>query len=166
MHYGKPHILLNAVGLTGGSGAGGEVAQPANAMDFSSVEELTFQIALTGVTGTPTTWSLSAKFQLCMPHISGNQYVVENWFDLQAEQASKLIVEGVGFYRAAHTPPTGGAAGVIADNTDTAPSPSAPLVVQRTIRYFGHAARVLLAPSFTGGSSPAITTTVVCVEKG
>ena len=83
------------------------------------------------------------------------------WFDLQPENIANNVVEKVGWYGAAHTPPVGGASGIIASNGD-----AFPVCVQRTIRNFGLRVRLMFDPQTTGGTNPLIRAAIWMHGKG
>ncbi|QNJ57748.1 hypothetical protein KNV22_gp28 [Gordonia phage Love] len=169
--HGKTHILLSEHYTIKPSGTPGEflwngkpvdLVQPSNPVDFGSyADELTWILAVQGVTGSPTAWSLGAKFQYCQPNTSGYQYTNSRWFDLQAENVATNVVEGVGFYGGPNSAPVGGAFGVVAKFGDTVP-----VTVQRTIRNFGLRCRVALDLSISGGTDPGIKVSLTAMAKG
>lgn len=163
MTYSKTHLLLGSdtVGIAASDSPIPRFFPP-NQMDFPHAQFLTFTISVTGVSGAPTTWDLNAKFQLCQINTDGLHLSNPVWYDLQTEQVESIVTEGVGWYGGAHTPPVGGAYGLIADETD-----AFPLTVSRTLALgFGMRARVLTNPVFTGGASPRILLSVTLTEKG
>lgn len=164
MTYSKSHVLLaeDVMGLKADSDSPTPRFFPPNQMDFPHARELTFVLSVAGVSGSPSAWSLNAKFQFCQINTTGSYMTAPRWFDLQTEQVSKLVAEGVGWYGGAHTTPVGGAFGLVADNTDTLP-----LTVSRTlIGGFGMRVRLLTSPAFTGGTNPRLRLGVTLIEKG
>lgn len=164
----RPHILIHGKGMNAAGTGDAELAQPANAPQWMLYcEAVTFIVAVTGVTGSPSAWSLGCKFQLIHPdaYDTVNDYslATEYWSDLTVAKLD-MIDEGVGWYGPNKTPPLGGAAGIIADQTDTI-STTAPVIVSRTIRPGARQARIVFSPAFTGGTSPTITTQVVAIPK-
>ncbi len=130
--------------------------QPINPVDLgANSSEVSFVIACFGPQGSPTTWSLGAKFQFCLPHDNSFQHSRELWFDLDAANVAGCIVEQCGFAGPGETAPTDGSFGVVARNGSGASS-SSPVIVQRTIRHFGLRVRVALDLQFTGGTDPGI----------
>lgn len=161
MKISRSSVLLHAGAINAAGTGAVEQNQPANQIDWGWADEVTFIVDVQSVQGVPTDWSLTGKFQFCMPDTTGAGYSAERWFDLQAEQVSKCIVEGVGWYGGASAAPVGAAVGTIAKLGDTLP-----LTVQRTIRNFGLRTRILLVPTFTGGTTPTVTCSVMAVAKG
>lgn len=165
MTFGKTHNLVSSgVGThyLKPTGTPVPLIQPPNPMDFGSyADELTWQIRVASVVGAPTAWSLGAKFQVCTPNTSGNQYQFPEWFDLDELQVQHCIVEGVGWYAAGNTPPTGGAFGTIATQ-----AAALPLRAQRTIRNFGLRCRVALDLQMTGGTDPGLRVDINVHAKG
>lgn len=161
MKTSRSSVLVHAGAINAAGTSQVEQTQPPNRIDWDWADEVTFQVDVQSVQGSPTTWSLTAKFQFCMSDTTGAGYSTERWFDLQPEQVQKCIVEGVGWYGGAATAPTGVAAGIIAQNGDTLP-----ITVQRTIRNFGARTRVLLVPTFADGTNPTVTCSVMAVAKG
>lgn len=139
----RPIILLS------GNNIATNQPLPGNSVDLGYAEEVTFIIDVQAINGAPTTASLKAKFQFCLPHVEGEQFVKERWFDLETVQVDNLIVDGADFPNP------------LADKTTTLPK-----TIQRTIKGFGYRTRVLLEPSFTGGTSPSFKITSVMIPKG
>lgn len=161
MKTSRSSVLVHAGPINAAGTSQVEQTQPPNRIDWDWADEVTFQIDVQSVQGTPTDWALTAKFQFCMSDTTGAGYSTERWFDLQTEQVAQCIVEQIGWYGGASTAPTGAAVGTIAKLGDTLP-----LTVQRTIRSFGARVRVLLVPTFTGGTSPTVTCSVLAIAKG
>ena len=138
---------------------------PTNKPAWAVFDEITFVISVGTIFGAPTAWSVGAKLQFLQPHTYNYQFQQPRWFDLQPEQVENCIVEKCGFYGGAHTAPLDGSFGVIADNTDTAPSAASPITVQRTVKNFGHSARVVLNLSHTGGSTPRAGISITAIPK-
>lgn len=133
---------------------------PCNLPKWDWAKEITFQIRLSSsaITGSPTAWSLTAKFQKSFADSSNYLDTTPGWVDFDAYDVTNRIVGGQGWFTGAHSPPTGPAAGTIADNTDTLP-----IFVERTVIRPPGLCRVLLQPSFTGGTSPTLTVANVLV---
>lgn len=127
-----------------------ELAIPASDLDFTWAKELTYQIYVKQLNGAPTAATLTAKWQIFIP-ATGTfaQYTAGVWIDIEAAQLNKLLVEGADY-----------------------PSPLAteattfPIAFQRTITHFGYAARVVLTPTFTGGTTPSFSISALLVAKG
>lgn len=168
MAYAKAHILVAEGAFADDAtriitAAGDPIAniQPVNPVEFGAEgNEVTFQISVAAVVGSPSAWSLGAKFQYCLPHSTGYQYSAPVWFDLDADNVETNVVEGVGFYGPGQQPPVGGGFGIIADQTS-----SLRVTVQRTIKHFGRSVRVMLDPQFTGGTNPGLKATVIAIVK-
>jgi hypothetical protein len=154
-----------SAGLKFDDGGGYGLNFPTNKPDWSWADEITFVLSLVAINGAPTTWSVGAKLQFLQPHTYNFQFQRPVWFDVQPEQIDNCVVEKCGFYAGAHTAPLDGSFGVIADNTDTAPSAAAPITVQRTVKNFGQSARVVLNPTHTGGTSPRFGLSVTAILK-
>lgn len=130
--------------------------QPIVPVDLgSNSSEVTFTIGCFGATGSPTAWSLGAKFQFCLPHDDSFQYSKEIWFDLDEANVAGCIVEKAGFNGPGKTAPLNGGFGVIADQSSGA-TVNSPIIVQRTIKHFGLRVRVALDLQLTGGTDPGI----------
>lgn len=94
-----------------------------------------FTVAVYGVAGAPSAWSLTAKAQDVLMHDGAEwRYQTRRWFDLPGESL-----------------------GVIADQ-DT--SLTTPVIVTHDVTNFGSDVRLLLAPTFTGGTSPSLSVAV------
>lgn len=171
MSYSVPIPLLAAnlqdgsAGLKFDDGGGYGLNFPPNKPAWSIFDEITFVISIGTIYGSPTTWSVGAKFQLLQPHTTLYQFQQPRWFDLQPEQINRIVVEQCGFYGGTHDAPLDGGFGVIADNTDTAPTDSAQIIVQRTIKNFGALARVQLNLAHTGGINPRAAISVTAIPK-
>lgn len=164
----RPHILVHGKAINQAGTGDVELRQPANAPEWMLYSvALTYVVTVTGVTGSPTSWSLDCKFQLRQPDAQDatNDYMfaAENWFDLTPAQLD-LIDEGVGWYGPDKTPPLGGQAGTIADDTDS-PSVGSPIIVRRTIRPGGQLASLLFTPTLSGGTAPGISIHVVAIPQ-
>jgi hypothetical protein len=160
--FGQQLLPSDAAGFVMGSDSPIPRFQPTNQMEpGTEFDVVTFMVAVMSVAGTPTTWSLGCKFQYCIPHTANSFKTYPVWFDLQPENVTTNVVEGVGWYGAAHTKPVGGASGIIAGSGDTLP-----IVVQRSIRYFGLRVRLMFDPQTTGGTNPAIKTSIWMHGKG
>lgn len=171
MSYSVPIPLIAAnladgsAGLKFDDGGGYGLNYPPNKPAWAVFDEITFVISIGTIYGSPSAWSVGAKFQLLQPHTTLYQFQQPRWFDLQAEQVENCVVEKCGFYGGAHNAPLDGDFGVIGDNTDTAPTDAAPIVVQRTIRNFGALARVKLNLSHTGGTNPRAAISITAIPK-
>lgn len=111
--------------------------------------EITFIIDVQAVTGSPTSGTITAKVQSVIPHTTGNQYLTERLFDLDAVQKVNLTAEGEDW-----------------PNPICTDLSSFPITVQRTYFGFGHDLKLVLTPAFVGGTSPGFTYSVVQVVKG
>lgn len=138
-----------------------DVNQPPYPVDWTAYKELIWTLSVASVAGAPTAWSLGAKFQFAQPHSTGLRYQNPRWYDLQEENVFAHVLEGVGWYGGAHPQPIGGASGLVADQTDTLP-----ITVSRTIVNHPAGVRMVLAPSFTGGTSPALHISLTVTGKG
>lgn len=163
MSFSRTHVLLpeDNVGLKAGTDSPVPRFFPSSQMDFPHATYVTFHITVVGATGSPTSWSLGAKFQLCAPATTGIFEAVPRYYDMQPEQVATMVVEGVGWYGGSHAKPTGGDWGLIADQTDTGP-----ITVSRTVKLGAHQRiRVITNPQTAGGTSPAIQVGAVLQEK-
>jgi hypothetical protein len=81
--------------------------QPENPVDYSSGNRdgVRFSLDVLGTTGTADSWALNCKFQMGKWDTTGAGLSGFAWYDLQPEQVSKLILEGVDWY-AGVTPPS------------------------------------------------------------
>jgi hypothetical protein len=68
-------------------------------------------------------------------------------------------------YAGTHDAPLDGSFGIIADNTDTTPNSVTPITVQRTVKNFGHSARIVLNLAHTGGTSPRVGVSITAITK-
>lgn len=165
MLFGKTHNLVSSSPGSYYLKPGGvpiPLVQPPNPMDFGSyADALTWQVRIASVVGAPTSWSLRAKFQVCVPNTSGYQYEFPVWHDLDATQAARCIVEGVGWHTDGNPPPEGGKFGLIASETTPLP-----VMVQRTIRHFGLRCRLLFDLPMVGGTDPGLRIDVNVTAKG
>lgn len=152
-------------GLTFDTGGGYGLNHPMNKVDWSWADEIAFVISIGAISGSPTTWSVGAKLQFLQPHTVNFQFQQPRWFDLQPENIEHCIVEKCGFYAGAHDAPLDGSFGIIADNTDTAPTAAVPITVQRTVKNFGQAARVVLNLAHTGGTTPKASVSITAIPK-
>lgn len=173
MTHAKTHILIAEGAVADNAGyvlqANGPIAaiQPPNPVEFGAyADEVTFIISVAGVTGAPTSWSLGAKFQYCLPHTTGYQYQNPRWFDLQPENVETNVVEGVGWYGGNAQPPADGSYGTLATSAEGIDFAANPRTVKRTVRHFGHYVRVSLNPTFTGGTNPGLLVSMVAIPKG
>lgn len=123
---------------------------PASDLDFTWAKSLTFQIYVKQVNGAPTTATLTAKWQYLIPGTDTfAQFTQPRWIDYETTQITALLADGSNF-----------------------PNPLAnevtafPVGFQRTIRDFGYAARVVLTPAFTGGTSPSFSVSALLIAKG
>ena len=157
----KTHILISGdETVTATESDGGTLLTcPANQPEWGvTCDELLFEITVLAVNGSPSAWSLGVKFQRWVPTTKGMQYQYDSWVDLDAVALATDVKEGVGWYSGSHA--DGGTGyGTIADNNDTLP-----ITVKRTIGNFGLCARVVLLPSFTGGTSPSLSLSVNATE--
>jgi hypothetical protein len=171
MSYAVTIPLLGAQGADGSTalkfddGGGFGLNYPTNKPAWEIFDEITFVISVGVITGSPSAWSVGAKLQFLQPHTTNFQFQQPRWFDLQPEHINTCVVEKCGFYGGTHAAPLDGGFGVIADNTDTAPSAASPITVQRTVRNFGACARVVLNMSHTGGSTPRAGVSVSAILK-
>lgn len=164
MRHGKTHVLISSgSGLVQAATVKGIVplTAPASRVEFGRYDELTWIIGVEAVEGAPTAWSLGAKFQYRLDNTGGFIYSQPRWFDLAAENITSDVVEGVGWHGAGITAPTGGAFGVVADNSSTLPA-----TVKRTLRNFPLGVRIVLDPQFTGGTNPGLRVNVTVAAKG
>lgn len=164
--FSRTHVLISEK-FNGGIKPGGStpLIQPPNWVDWASMyEELTWTLSIEGVTGSPTSWSLGARFQYRQSH-SGAAYrfQVPRWYDLADEQIGTHVVEGVGWYGPGQADPVGGAAGVIATQ---ASSLTTPIVITRTIRHFPEGVRVALDLAVAGGTDPRVKVGLEVTGKG
>lgn len=128
--------------------------QPPNLVDFSVFDQLTWMLSIdSAATGTPTTWSLTAKFQYRQMHAGSTyRFQTPRWSDLSDEEIASHVVEGVGWYGPGQADP-GGSAGIIANESTSLASP---LTVRRTLRNFPTGVRLVLTVAQTGGTSAKI----------
>jgi len=152
-------------GIKFDDGGGFGLNYPTNKPDWAWADEITFAITILAVSGAPTTWSVGAKLQFMQPHTYNFQFQKPRHFDLQPEQVDTCVVEKCGFYTGLHTAPLDGDFGIIADNTDTPPTVTTPIQVQRTVRNFGQAARVKLNLTHTGGTDPRVGMSITAILK-
>lgn len=127
-------------------------------VDFSWADELIWYITVDSIVGTPTSGTLTAKFQLGTPH-TGNTQSTSTFplsgsmlMDLEASQVTNLIVDGADWPNP-----------VAAFNTDVDP----PITYKRSIRNFGSICNLQLdASTLSGGTNPAFRVSVVLIQKG
>lgn len=133
---------------------------PCNLPKWDWAKELTFQIRISSsaITGAPTAWSLTGKFQKSFTDSSNYLDTTPAWVDFDTYDVTNRIIGGQGWFTGAHAAPTGGAAGIVADQTDTLP-----IFAERTIIRPPSLCRLLLQPAFTGGTSPTLTVANVLV---
>jgi hypothetical protein len=108
------------------------LAQPANFTHAGSwARRARFTIAVYGVLGAPTAWSLGVKFQGVMLH-TGNTYRYQQrlWYDLATPAPEVIATE--------------------------ATSLTTPLVKTYDIATLGADIRAVFSPSFTGGTAPGL----------
>lgn len=160
---GKTHILIANVPdhYVDAAGVAVSLTQPANRMEFGAYgREVTWNLAVLGVTGTPTTWSLGVKVQDCLENTTGPQYGAPQWYDFDTLRTEFDVIEKAGWYGPGQTPPaSAGAYGLVATQASTLPVQVSRTIVVRNLRH-----RLALQPAFTGGTSPqlrlALTATV------
>lgn len=102
--YSNPGLLLHT--------------QPETLLDLTLAEEVTWLLTPLGIQGSADSWYLRTRFQLGQWNTTGYLFTAPNFSDLQAEQITKLITEGVDWYAGADRVPSA--------VTNLAPSPSAP----------------------------------------
>ena len=164
MPIGKTHVLISEYQAIKTDGSDALLIAPSNLVDFGAyASQVTFIISIARVSGDPSAWSLGARFEYGMASTDGWIYSQPRWFTLQPENIATNVVEGVGWGRGPHQPPTDGGFGIIADQSD---SLAEPITVQRTVRHFGQRVRLRLDPKFTGGTDPAIHATVLAIAGG
>lgn len=94
-----------------------------------------FTVAVYAVAGAPSAWSLSAKAQDVLMHDGSTwRYQSRRWFDLPDHDL-----------------------GVIATQ---ASSLTSPVLVTHEVTDFGSDVRLLLAPTFTGGTNPSLSVAI------
>lgn len=126
------------------------ITYPAHRLHLGDwANEVTFVVDIQSLSGAPSTASLTASIQAVMPHTTGNQYLNERVFALDATQLTNLTAEGEDW-----------------PNPVCTQASSFPVTVQRTYIGFGKDLRLTLTPSFTGGSSPAFVLSVLAHGKG
>lgn len=147
----KVSILLNQVNFgpsSTGAFNGGTVDLMPKA-DYSWADELTYYVQVTAVNGSPTSGTLTGKFQFGIPaSANGQQFSSVTLFDLDTNQKASLITEGEDW-------------GTIASFGS-----STPITVKRTIRGFGSICNLHLdASTLAGGTTPTFTVNVTLVAK-
>ena len=120
---------------------------PAARFDWTFADEVKWLVSVESVVGSPTAWSLDIDFQYAIPNTRGGRMEEPRWFTLDAASITADIAEGVTFGQW--------------KNGDTLPRAQ-----KRTIRNFGANMRILLKPSFTGGTDPGLRITVAAESKG
>lgn len=144
MIVGHSHILAAGESLTVATTF---PAHRMNVGDYAS--EVTFIVDVQALNGAPTSASLAAKVQGVMPHTTGYEMLNERLFDLDAAQAAALTADGQDWPAAVATEGS-----------------AFPVTIQRTYKGFGKDLRLVLTPSFSGGTSPAFVVSVVMHTKG
>jgi len=148
----KRSIILNAatLGPSSTGAANGGIIDLTPWTDYSWAKEITFYITVSGINGSPTGGTLTAKFQLGNPNVSGNQFSTTSLFDLDTAQKATLIVEGEDW-----------SSPVASYNS------SFPVTTKRTLQNFGSIANLHLdASGLTGGTNPTFTISVTLVAVG
>ncbi len=144
----RPKILMHAGLLRfDNTAAAYDLVIPESFVDFSehSPRGLTWTVDIQSVSGTVTTWTLNTKFQVAAMDVAGNGFSAFRWIDLQTEQVTKKISEGVAWYGGANAAP------IVAIHSNTLP-----VTVQRTIRDFGTLCRLSFNfTNVTGASAGA-----------
>lgn len=154
---GKTHIVLAGVSAHRLNATGGTVGLvfPANRVELAAEgDEVTWQIRVLDVAGSPTSWSLGVRFLDVIEHTTGPQYSTPEMVPYTALQTQYDVVEKVGWHRNAASPvipATAGDFGVVAQSGDTLPAQ-----VSRTVRVRSLRHKIELSPTFVGGTSPTL----------
>ena len=147
-----PVIILNAATLgpsSTGAASGGTI-DLLPWTDWSWATELTFYIIVTAINGSPSSGTLTAKFQLGGYDSINSQFTGQHLVDLDTAQKSTLISEGEDWGT------------ILSYNT----SVSTPVVVKRTITKFGSICNLHLdASGLSGGTNSTFTVTVMLTAK-
>lgn len=121
--------------------------QPEHPFDWGWATEAKWVLGVESVTGSPTTWSLAAKFEYCVPNLTGGRREEERWFEVDSTTLAVDVAEGINF------------------NTFTQ-ADTLPATQKRTITNFGSYMRLHLYPTFTGGTSPGLYVSLTTETKG
>lgn len=134
---------------------------PANEVDLTGTRWIEFVLYLQSVAGTPTAASLTARFQKGVGQTTGNEWVAPKWADFTDYDVASRCLSGLGwggvdgatgtvYPRALDKTP-----GTLHDTARNGASLTLGYEVRCRVIEPPDRLRVVLTPTFTGGSNPA-----------
>lgn len=139
---------------------------PVNRLEFAAYgREVDWSINVRGVSGSPTSWSLKARFLDVQEHSYSPQFAYPEQRPFTLLQTGTDVVEGVGWGKPGGTPePNAGVLATIADNTDDF-SGGKTVYVRRTVRVRNLRHKLELSPTFVGGTDPKLVLSLLCTVR-
>lgn len=139
------HTMVLGADRTVDSGNNATRYFPQNPIEFGIYSRVTFQMYCSAVTGSPSDWTMTYKFQWAMEHTTGAQFAAApSWKDFSAADIATFVVGG-------------------ADWAPITTADANPRIQQRTLLRPPSLVRVIATPSYTGGTSPSNTVTGLAI---
>lgn len=118
-------------------------AFPVAQFDWGFADECRWTVGVEQVLGSPTSFSLKPVLQFAVPHTTGQRLTRPRWYDVPLAQVEALTREG-------------------ADFTAMTAAPSAQ---SRSLVGFGKWMRLVLKPTFVGGTDPRLLVALTTETK-
>lgn len=138
---------------------------PQNYLEFGvDGSSVTWTMSIRGVTGSPDSWTLEARFLDVNENVSGPQFSVSENVPFSPLDTQNFVRGGVAWGKpnvpVANLGKNAGEFAVVADNTDNI-SGSNIARVSRTVEVFNTRHKLQIRPTFTGGTNPGLVMTLI-----
>lgn len=148
---GRTHVFLAAdttMALRAPGSTAAVVANefPVSQFDWGFADECRWTIAVESVAGAPTSWTLKPRLQFAVAHTTGQRLTKPRWYDAPPAQVEALTREGADF------------------ETFTQDG-GAPAAQSRSLVGFGKWMRIVLEPTFEGGTDPRLLVALIAETK-
>ncbi|NLP82573.1 hypothetical protein HF576_01805 [Microbacterium sp. CFH 90308] len=116
---------------------------PVSQFDWGFSDECRWTVGVEQVLGAPTSWQLKPVLQFAVMHTTGQRLTKPRWYDVPLDQVEALTREGADF----------------------AMMSAAPSAQSRSLVGYGKWMRIVLKPTFEGGTDPRLLVALIAETK-